>query len=189
MKHIAIFASGNGSNTENIIKYFKSNANIRVSIVLSNHLEAKVLRRANDYDIDTYCFTKTQLEKGVVTTMLENRGVSLIVLAGFLLKIPKSLIISYNNKIINIHPSLLPLHGGKGMYGRRVHEAVYASGDRNTGMTIHFVTEEYDQGDIIFQAKSILPQRTTIKFIEKQVRQLELKFLPIIIEKLINEQN
>tara|TARA_B110000444_G_scaffold10536_1_gene9027 strand:- start:1506 stop:2069 length:564 start_codon:yes stop_codon:yes gene_type:complete len=187
MKHIAIFASGNGSTTENIIKYFKDNINIKVSIVLSNRIEAKVLSRAKNYKIDTYCFTKTQLNKGAVTTVLKKSGVCLIVLAGFLLKIPKSIIMSYNNKIINIHPSLLPLYGGKGMYGRRVHEAVYKSKDRYTGMTIHFVNEEYDEGDIIFQAKSKLPQRTTIKFIEKQVRQLELKFLPIIIEKLLNE--
>lgn len=189
MKHIAIFASGNGSNTENIIQYFKSHESFRVSLVLSNNPSAKVLKRASNYSVDTYVFDKSQLISNEITNLLKKACIDLIILSGFLLKIPINVIRKYPNKIINIHPSLLPLYGGKGMYGRNVHKAVYLSNDNVTGITIHFVNEEYDMGDVIFQAKTSLPAKRSIKLIEKKVRSLELKFFPIIIENLLNEYN
>jgi len=189
MKHIAIFASGNGSNAENIIKYFKSHKYFRVVLVFSNNSGAGVLKRAANHNIETYVFDNSQLISKEITNQLKKLYIDMIVLSGFLLKIPINIIKAYPNKIINIHPSLLPLYGGKGMYGRHVHDAVCSSNDNFTGITIHFVNADYDMGDIIFQAKTRLPDKRTVKLVEKKVRKLELKFFPIIIENLLNEYN
>ena len=189
MKRIAIFASGNGSNAENIIQYFKSHQSISVSLVLSNNPSARVLKRASNHSVDTYTFDRSQLLSKEITNVLKKACIDMIILSGFILKIPINIIRKYPNKIINIHPSLLPLYGGKGMYGRNVHKAVYLSNDKVTGITIHFANEEYDMGDVIFQAKTSLPAKRSITLIEKKVRKLELKFFPIIIENLLNEYN
>ena len=187
MKKIAIFASGNGSNTENIIKYFSTADNIKIELVLSNNPTAKVLTKAKKHDISTVTFNKSQLIEGFVLEKLKRREINFIVLAGFLLKIPKTIIDNYNNKIINIHPSLLPLHGGKGMYGMNVHQKVFESKDSQTGITIHFVNQSYDEGDIIFQAKCLLSKTTRPKDIQKKVHNLEMQFYPRIIERIIDE--
>ncbi len=189
MKKIAIFASGNGSNAENIVKYFHQNEKIKVDLVGSNNSEAKVLDRVSRYRVPTIIFNKENLMNGGVLEILEQKKIDFIVLAGFLLKIPKTIINKYVNKIINIHPSLLPLYGGKGMYGNYVHQKVLEERDKKTGITIHFVNEKYDDGAIIFQAKCLLDDNLTIKKIAKKVHDLEIKFYPKIIENILNEQN
>ena len=189
MKKIAIFASGNGSNAENIVKYFQQNDKMKVYLVAANNSEAKVLSRVSPYNIPTIIFNKENLVNGDVLEILEQKQIDFIVLAGFLLKIPKMIINKYFNKIINIHPSLLPLYGGKGMYGNYVHQKVLEEGDKETGITIHFVNEKYDDGAIIFQAKCLLEDNLTIKKISKKVHDLEMKFYPKIIENILNENN
>ncbi len=186
MKKIAIFASGNGSNTENIIKYFAKSKKIKIALVLSNNPMAKVLIKAKKHGISTIVFNKNEMIKGTVLKTLKNKEINFIVLAGFLLKIPKGIINNYEHKIINIHPSLLPLYGGKGMYGMNVHQKVFESKDQQTGITIHFVNQSYDQGDIIFQAKCVLPKTINPKGIQKKVHRLEIQFFPRIIESLLN---
>ena len=186
MKKIAIFASGNGSNTENIIKYFSIRNKIKIELILSNNPTAKVLTKAKKHGISTMIFSKRDLIEGLVLSILKSKEINFIVLAGFLLKIPKSIIDNYDHKIINIHPSLLPLYGGKGMYGLHVHQKVFESKDRQTGITIHFVNQSYDKGDIIFQAKCMLSKRMKPKEIQKKVHSLEMKFLPRIIENILD---
>ena len=189
MKKICILASGNGSNAINIIKYFQSNKNIKISIVASNNQEAKVLTKANLLKIETLYFSPEQLINGFMLEKLTSMNIDLIVLAGFMIKIPNSLISRFHNRIINIHPSLLPLHGGKGMYGINVHKSVLKSNSKYTGITIHFVNKNYDEGKIIFQAKCKIKPKTSIKDLIKQVKSLEHKFYPKIIHTLINENN
>lgn len=189
MKKIAIFASGTGTNAENIVKYFQQNDKIKVNLVASNNPEAKVLNRVSSYSIPTAIFNKENLINGDVLEILEQKEIDFIVLAGFLLKIPKMIIKKYLKKIINIHPSLLPLYGGKGMYGNYIHEKVLKDGVKETGITIHFVNEQYDEGGIIFQAKCLLEDNLTIKKISKKVHDLEMKFYPKIIESILNESS
>ena len=186
MKKIAIFASGNGSNTENIIKYFATSNKIKIALVLSNNPIAKVLLKAKKHGILTIVFNKSELITGFVLETLKNKKIDFIVLAGFLLKIPEFIINDYDNKIINIHPSLLPLYGGKGMYGMNVHQKVFESKDQQTGITIHFVNKSYDKGNIIFQAKCLLPKRISPKEIQKKVHSLEVQFFPRIIENVLD---
>ncbi len=189
MKKIAIFASGNGSNTENIIKYFRESNTIKVELVASNDSRAKVLNRAKAHNVLTIVFDKISLNNGAVLKQLKEKNISFIVLAGFLLKIPSHIIKKYSSRIINIHPSLLPLYGGKGMYGMHIHKKVSESKDLESGITIHFVNEIYDNGTIIFQAKCPLYPNIKPKEIRKRVHNLEIKFFPRIIENLLNGQN
>ena len=189
MKKIAIFASGSGTNAENIITYFEKDPKITVALIASNNKFSKVLFRANKYNIPVLVFNKTELNNGDVLNALKLKGINFIVLAGFLLKIPDNIITFFLNKIINIHPSLLPLYGGKGMYGLYVHQKVFESKDKETGITIHFVNNKYDQGKIIFQAKCLIEPNMKIKAIAKKVHQLEMKFFPKIIESVLNEEN
>ena len=186
MKKIAIFASGNGSNTENIIKYFSTADSIKIELVLSNNPTAKVLTKAKKHDISTVTFNKRQLIEGFVLEKLKRKEINFIVLAGFLLKMPQTIIRPYLNNIINIHPSLLPLYGGKGMYGIHVHKKVSKSKDLESGITIHFVNNRYDDGAIIFQAKCSLYPNIKPKEIQKKVHKLEIKFLPLIIQNLLD---
>lgn len=189
MKRIAIFASGNGSNAENIVKYFKKSNTIKVELIASNNPEAGVIDRGKKHEIKTFVFDKIALTNGKVLKELKSQKIEFIVLAGFLLKIPKTIIQSYLDKIINIHPSLLPLYGGKGMYGMRVHEKVAESKDLESGITIHFVNSIYDAGAIIFQAKCALYSNIKAKEIQKKVHKLEIKFFPRIIESLLDVKN
>ena len=188
MIKIAVFASGNGTNAENIIKYFQNHPKIKVDLVASNNLQANVLKRARKHFIAIFPFLPSDLKNGKVAEYLKNQEISFIVLAGFLLKIPTNLISTYPNKIINIHPSLLPLYGGRGMYGINVHKKVFEDGNTQTGMTIHFVNEDYDDGAIIFQAKCSINKYDSIKEIANKVHKLEKKFFPKIIEGLLDEQ-
>ena len=189
MIKIAVFASGNGTNAENIIKYFQNHPKITVDLVASNNLEANVLKRARKHSISILPFIPSELKNGKVMEHLKKQEISFIVLAGFLLKIPTNLISAYQNKIINIHPSLLPLYGGRGMYGIHVHKKVFEERNTETGITIHFVNEDYDDGAIIFQAKCSINKYDSVKEIANKVHKLEKKFFPKIIESILDEQN
>ena len=186
MKEIVLLASGSGSNVENIVNYFKDHESIRVSCVLTNKSDAPVLERCKRLGVPALYFNRTAFVKSnVVLKGLQSLNPSLIVLAGFLWKIPQDLVSAFPNKIINIHPALLPKYGGKGMYGANVHEAVKKNGEKETGITIHLVNEEYDEGATIFQAKIPLNEKDTPESIAQKVHMLEYEHYPKIIEKKI----
>lgn len=186
-KRIVIFASGSGTNAENIIKHFQQTELAEVIFVLSNKPDAKVLERAKNLNVETLLFTKEELssEEGVLKTL---KGVApdLIVLAGFLLKFPEIIITEFPNKIINIHPALLPKYGGKGMYGSAVHEAVVKNKDAETGISIHYVNENYDEGAIIAQKTVQLSKADTPDTVAAKVHELEYEWFPKIIEEVLN---
>lgn len=186
MKNIVIFASGNGSNAENIIRYFKKNETISVVAVLSNNPKAKVLEKAKNLGVPSLSFDKEELYCDFVQSKLNYFKPDLIVLAGFLLKFPEHIIAEYPDKIINIHPALLPKYGGKGMYGRHVHQAVLDHQEKETGITIHFVNAEFDKGRIIFQKSVPISDCSTPEEIAKKVHKLEHRYFPEIIDELLN---
>lgn len=188
MKKIAIFASGSGSNAENIIQYFKKNNQAEVACVYTNKISAYVLERAAKHDIPSHVFTKKELaaDDGVVKD-LQAREVDLIVLAGFLLLVPEVLVKAYPGRIINIHPALLPAYGGKGMYGRHVHEAVIADKAKKSGITIHVVNEHYDEGAILFQAECSVDEDDTPDSLAQKIHTLEYRHFPEIIHKRLQE--
>ena len=185
-KNIAIFASGSGTNAENINRYFQENDLIRVALVLSNRSDAYVLERAHRLQVPSEVFLKEDWVSGEqILALLHEYHIDFIVLAGFLVRVPERLLHAYPDKIINIHPALLPKFGGKGMYGDRVHEAVVAAGETESGITIHYINEHYDEGDTIFQAKCpVLPDDSAIDVAQK-VHSLEYKHYPLIIERTI----
>ena len=186
VKNIAIFASGSGSNAENIYTYFKNSSDIAVVLIGTNDENAYVVKRAKKLDIPLFVFTKSELEKfSELQSVLEKSKVDFIVLAGFLLKIPKKLLENFPNKIINIHPALLPKYGGKGMYGNNVHKAVLENKETESGITIHFVNSKYDDGEIVFQAKCKVEKNTSVERLVKKVRKLEQEFFPKTIEGVI----
>lgn len=185
MKKIAVLASGNGSNAEEIISHFKKSKKAEVALIASNKKDAYVLERAKKHGIPYFIFNKADLEEGKLEERLVQQDIDLIVLAGFLLKVPDSLIDSFPDKIINIHPALLPKFGGKGMYGIRVHQAVIEKGEKKTGITIHYVNNNYDEGKVIFQESlDILPGDSPEDIAEK-VHELEHKYFPKVIESLL----
>jgi phosphoribosylglycinamide formyltransferase-1 len=186
MIRIAIFASGNGSNARRIAEYFGSHPVIRISLILCNKPGAYVLQRAADLGIPSAVFTRSDFyETGRVAGILREYQIDYLVLAGFLWLIPANLLSAYPGRIVNIHPALLPRYGGKGMYGMKVHEAVVASGDRESGITIHSIDEHYDEGRIIFQARCpVLPGETPETLAEK-VHELEHRYFPGVIEEYI----
>lgn len=186
MKRIIIFASGSGTNTQNIIEYFQQNKIAKVVLVLSNKEDAKVLERANTLNIPFLSFTKADLcTSNKVLDVLKKEMPDLIVLAGFLLKFPENILQVYPNKVINIHPALLPKYGGKGMYGSFVHESVLANNEAETGITIHYVNENYDEGAIIFQKSVFLTEGDTPETVASKVHKLEYKYFPKIIERVL----
>lgn len=182
---IALFASGSGSNAENIIQYFAGNNHFKFPIVVSNKADAFVHQRAQKLGVPSVTFSREDFKTGAnILNFLKQYDIDCIVLAGFLLKVPEVLINAFPDKIINIHPALLPQYGGKGMYGHHVHEAVAASGDTESGITIHYVNEHYDEGNIIFQAKcSVLPTDTPETIAEK-VHALEYEYFPKVIAEI-----
>lgn len=186
MKNIVLFASGNGSNAEEIIGYFKKNNQGTVVAVFSNKSDAKVLDRAKNHEITTVVFDKTQLNEGIVLEELHQFQPDLIVLAGFLWMFPSNIINEYPNKVINIHPALLPKYGGKGMYGKFVHQAVLENNEKETGITIHFVNENYDEGEFIFQQSTNVENCKTSEEIAEKVHDLEQRCFPQVIEKIIS---
>jgi phosphoribosylglycinamide formyltransferase 1 len=186
MKKLAIFASGSGTNAENIINYFKKSPDIKVDLVLTNRSDAFVIERAKKFLIDYEVFNRTDFyESDKVLDVLDKRGIDFIILAGFLWLIPVHLIKKYPGKIINIHPALLPKYGGKGMYGMKVHEAVINNHETRSGISIHLVNENYDEGEIIFQAKCNIESNETPDSLANKVHQLEYEHFPKIIEKVV----
>lgn len=185
MKRIVIFASGSGTNAENIILHFKNKSQGNVIAVLSNNPHAKVLERAENHNVPTVVFNKTELSDGTILQKIKELQPDLIVLAGFLLMFPAAIIAHYPDKIINVHPALLPKYGGKGMYGMKVHQAVLENKDKETGISIHFVNEHYDEGAIIFQKSVNIEDCSTPEAIANKVHELEHKHFPEVIEKLL----
>ena len=185
-KKIAIFASGSGTNAQKIIEYFSENEEIIVDSIWSNKKNAFALERAKNFNIETFVFTKEEFTgSNLIVQKLESREVDLIVLAGFLWLVPVNLIQSF--PIINIHPALLPKYGGKGMYGMKVHEAVVENKDEESGITIHYVNEIYDDGKIIFQAKCPVLPSDSPEDVAQKVHQLEYRYFPEVIEKVLQE--
>ncbi len=182
---IAIFASGTGSNAVKIIEHFKDKPSYKF-LVLSNKKDAPVLEKAKNLGIQTYTFGRKDFyENETVLAFLKAENVGFIVLAGFLWLIPANIIQQFPNSIINLHPALLPLFGGQGMFGARVHEAVIASGAQESGITIHYVSEKYDEGQVIFQAKCSVSEGETPESLAQKIHGLEHQYLPLIVEKLV----
>jgi phosphoribosylglycinamide formyltransferase 1 len=189
MTHIAIFVSGNGTNCENIIHYFAHSSEANISLVLSNRTDAYALIRAEKAGISTEVLPKAEfMQKDLLLALMKRYDIDFIVLAGFLLLIPEFLIKAYPHKIINIHPALLPKFGGKGMWGYHVHETVKAAGEKETGMTVHWVNGQYDKGQIIAQYKTSLSPEDTPDDIAAKEHVLEMKYFPKVIEKVIKSE-
>ncbi len=184
--NIAFFASGNGSNAQNIIEYFQGRPEFSPSLILTNKQDAYVIKRAKSLNIPCITFSASELKNtDRILKLLEEYAIDFIVLAGFLLRVPSNIIQRYPNKIINIHPALLPKYGGKGMYGDHVHKAVKEAQEKETGITIHYVNEHYDEGQIIFQEKvSVLPTDSPDD-IAKKVHALEYEHFPKVIDRLL----
>jgi phosphoribosylglycinamide formyltransferase-1 len=184
VKKIAVFVSGSGTNAQNIIRYFSGNEQIKIDSLWSNKADAYALVRAAALGVDTYVFSRKQFyETNEVVEKLKNRDIDLIVLAGFLWLVPDSLIESF--QIINIHPALLPKYGGKGMYGMKVHQEVVNNQDTETGISIHFVNQKYDEGELIFQAKCPVLPSDLPEDVAKKVHELEYQYFPVVIEQLL----
>lgn len=188
MINLAIFASGAGSNAAKIIEHFRNHPTVVINLIVSNKKEAGVWGIAAANHIDTlYINRESFIESDTCVKELQSRGIDFIVLAGFLWKVPETLIHAYPGKIINIHPALLPKYGGKGMYGMHVHEAVIAAGEKESGITIHYVDAHYDEGDIIFQAKCSIEPNDTASSLAAKIHVLEHAHFPKVIERLLKE--
>ncbi|MDI1353291.1 MAG: phosphoribosylglycinamide formyltransferase [bacterium] len=187
MINAAIFASGEGTNAENLFKFFANDKRIKFKLVITNKVNAGVIARAEKYNKNVQIVGKTSLENYTdkLIEFLKIEKIDLIILAGFLLKMPDAFMKAFPNRIINIHPSLLPKYGGKGMYGHHVHEAVIANKETESGITIHYVNEEYDKGSIILQAKCVVSPDETAESLSKKIRLLEFEFLPKAVETFL----
>jgi len=187
---IAIFASGNGSNFQHIAEYFACNADVEIAVLCSNSPGAFALRRAANLGIPTVVFDRKQFyNTSDILNDLHTRHIDWIVLAGFLWLVPEDILHAYEGRILNIHPALLPKYGGKGMYGMRVHEAVVAAGDTESGITIHLVNEHYDAGQVVFQARCPVLPGDTAEDVAQKIHQLEYTHFPRVIEELLFEFN
>lgn len=187
MKRLAILASGSGSNAEKIMEHFQGSSKAKIALIASNKAEAFVLERAKKFGVPTFTFTRKEMEAGLLLEKLQEKQIDWVILAGFLLKIPEELIRAFPNRMVNIHPALLPKYGGKGMYGHHVHEAVKAAGETETGITIHLVNEHYDEGKIIFQAATSVTPEDTADSIAQKVHALEHRYFPEVIESLMEK--
>jgi phosphoribosylglycinamide formyltransferase-1 len=190
MKKIAIFASGNGSNAENIVLYFREKQTAEVILIVSNNPMAIVLERALKLGVESKIIAKEQFQNP--ESLLEElamRQIDLIVLAGFLWLVPPAFVRTFPQRILNIHPALLPKYGGKGMYGNRVHQAVSVAGETESGITIHFVNESYDEGDIVFQKKTAINFGELPEIIAQKIHQLEHAYYPKVIEEVLKRNN
>jgi phosphoribosylglycinamide formyltransferase-1 len=187
-KRIAIFASGSGSNAQKILEHFKKHTDAEVAIVLTNNPEAYVLQRADNFEIPTHIFDKHEFyETDDVVDLLKNLNIDLLVLAGFLWLVPDTLLANYPKRIINIHPALLPKYGGKGMYGDRVHKEVLANGEEESGISIHYVNEDFDSGEIIYQARFKIEKNDDLEMVKFKGQQLEHQYFPKIIEQVLKK--
>jgi phosphoribosylglycinamide formyltransferase 1 len=186
MKHIVIFASGSGTNAENLITFFQKRNNATVILVLTNNPHAKVLERCKKLTVSALSFNKIAFTKtDDILNILKASQPDLIVLAGFLWKFPKAILNEFPNKVINIHPALLPKYGGKGMYGKYVHEAVVENNEKESGITIHYVNENYDEGAIIFQAKCVVNKTDTADDVAEKINKLEMEYFPRVVDELL----
>jgi phosphoribosylglycinamide formyltransferase-1 len=187
MHRLAIFASGEGTNTQNFIDYYKNKKDIKISLIICNKREAGVVNKAMEATIPFLIVDKETLyySDNILKELKEKAD--FIVLAGFLWMVPENILKAFRGKIVNIHPALLPKYGGKGMYGLKVHEAVIANREKESGISIHYVNERYDEGKIIFQAKCAVEASDTPETLAKKVHELEYKFYPMIVEKLLHE--
>lgn len=188
IKNIVVFASGSGSNAIKIYEYFQKNQSVNIEAIYCNKKSAPVIQNFQNIGIKTIVFEKNKLQDGRVLKTLLNLNPRLIILAGFLLKIPEEIISNFENRIINIHPALLPSYGGKGMYGINIHRSVVANSELFSGLTIHYVNKDYDKGDIIFQKKVELSENETAQTLSKKILKLEHLHYPRIIEKLLEDE-
>ncbi|WP_207424277.1 phosphoribosylglycinamide formyltransferase [Desertivirga brevis] len=187
-KRIAIFASGSGSNAQKIMEHFKKHDEAEVAIVLTNNPDAYVLQRADNFEIPSHVFDRYEFYKtNSVVSLLKSLEIDIIVLAGFLWLVPENLLKAFPNKIINIHPALLPKYGGKGMYGDNVHKAVLSAGEEESGITIHFVNEHFDEGEIIHQARFKIEKGDDLEMIKFKGQQLEHTHFPKVVETLLKK--
>ncbi len=185
IKHVAIFASGTGSNAQKLIDYFKNSGKIKISLVVCNNPDAGVLEIATKENIPILLIEKQKFTQTGYIPELKNKNIEFLVLAGFFWKIPPVLIAEFSHKIINIHPALLPSFGGKGMYGNAVHAAVLSAKEKQSGITIHYVDEKYDHGKIIFQSICPVEENETVESLSKKIHELEHKFYAEQVEKLL----
>jgi len=186
MTHLAIFASGQGTNAEAILTYFRESREIKVAVIITNNPAGGITGVARKYGIPLEVITRADFyQTNRLLDTLRTYNIGFIALAGFLWLIPKYLLDAFPGKIINIHPALLPKHGGKGMFGKRVHESVLKSGDKETGITIHYVNEHFDEGEIIFQAKCSVQPADNVASLQAKVRHLEHRYYPKVIEQLL----
>lgn len=189
-KKIVVFASGSGTNAENIIKYFQKQPNASVVAAFSNKRSAKVLKRAHDLNVKALHFDRDALYNSYdVLHILEDINPDLIVLAGFMWIFPEDILKRFPNKIVNIHPALLPKYGGKGMYGMHVHEAIIQNKEKESGISIHYVNENYDEGEIIFQAKTDISEEDTPESLAEKIHKLEYKHFPEILQQLLQKKS
>ena len=183
---LAIFASGSGSNAMNLIQYFKSHSTIEVELILSNNKNAPIIAKAEAENVKTFCLTNAEVSDGtILNEFCQKNNIDWIILAGYLRLIPADFITHFDNKIINLHPSLLPKYGGKGMFGSHVHEAVIANKETNTGISIHYVNHDFDKGAIIAQFHCAVDANDTVDNVAAKIHQLEQSYLPVVIEKTI----
>ena len=188
-KRIAIFASGSGSNCENLIRYFKGSEMVECALVVSNKADAYVLERAKRLGVPTAVMPKVQLnDPEAMLPLMREYDIDFIVLAGFLPLVPNFLLDAFPRRIVNLHPALLPKYGGKGMWGHHVHEAVKAAGETETGMTVHWVTPVCDGGDIIAQYKCEIAPSDSVDDIAEKEHQLEMRYFPEVVERIIREE-
>lgn len=185
MKRVAILASGSGSNAENITNFFRNSKNVRISLFATENPKAFVIDRAKKLGIDCVKFTMDDFKSGAFLHILNRYNIDFIVLAGFLKLVPEYLINEYNNRIVNVHPALLPKYGGKGMYGNKVHEAVIAHKEVESGITIHYVNNNYDEGGVIFQAKCTVDKNDTPDSLAQKIHALEYEWYPKVLESLL----
>ncbi|WP_291400742.1 phosphoribosylglycinamide formyltransferase [Daejeonella sp.] len=187
-KRIAIFASGSGSNAQKILEFFKKHPEAEVALILSNNPEAYVLQRADNFEVPSHIFDKQEFYKSdEIVSLLKNLQIDLIVLAGFLWLIPENLISAFPNRIINIHPALLPKYGGKGMYGDKVHKAVLNAGEEESGITIHYVNEHFDEGEMIHQSRFKIEKGDDLEMIKFKGQQLEHLHYPKVVEQILKK--
>mgnify|MGYP006092724201 FL=1 len=188
LKKLAIFASGSGSNAENICNYFAESSNVEVVLICTNKQDALIVKRAKKLNIPVLVFTKYELNNFIdLHKKLQSIGVDVVILAGFLLKVPSKMIDSYPNRIINIHPSLLPKYGGKGMYGNNIHKAVIENKETESGISIHFVNQNYDEGELILQERCAISSNESVETLTQKIRELEYAYFASAIEKTIKE--
>lgn len=188
VKRIAIFASGSGTNAEQIMNYFSKREDVSVELILCNKEGAGVIERAERFEVPVVLFNKQQfVETDNIVNSLKVADIDLVVLAGFLWLVPQNLLDAYKQRIVNIHPALLPKYGGKGMYGMKVHEAVVANKESESGITIHYVDEVYDNGEHIFQAKCTVVESDTPEDVAQKVHQLEYKHFPAVIDEVVTK--